>query len=55
MKTINILEGDTLDGASVGDYLVNGYGELGQIVDESQAGYWWHVLMPSGNIIKVHK
>jgi hypothetical protein len=45
-KTINILNGDTLEGAQVGDHLINGYGEHGAIVGD--LGTVWRVRMRKG-------
>ena len=39
-KTINVLQGDTLEHAQIGDTIINGYGERGTIVAEL-ARTWW--------------
>lgn len=41
MKTINILNGDTLEGAEIGDVIINGYGESQKI--KYDEGKWWVV------------
>lgn len=37
---INVLHGDTLEHAQIGDTIINGYGERGTIVAEL-ARTWW--------------
>lgn len=41
MKLFNALKGDTLEGAQIGDTVINGYGELGIIIAE--VGSTWRV------------
>lgn len=40
MKVINVLAGDTLEHAQIGDTLINGYGDQGTIIYEGRHTWW---------------
>lgn len=40
MKVINVLKGDTLEGAQIGDTVINGYGDLYKIIGDYSSTCW---------------
>jgi hypothetical protein len=56
MATYDATKGDTLEGATIDDIVINGYGESGRIVGETPRGTAWVILGDKYGIRRVaHK